>query len=33
MASFSDFIPAAKLAYREELDLILDPMWSPIKPD
>ncbi len=28
----SDFVPAAKLARREGLDFILDPMWNPIKP-
>jgi len=29
----SDFVPAAKLARREGIDFVLDPMWSPIKPD
>lgn len=29
----SDFVPAAKLARREGIDFILDPMWAPIKPD
>lgn len=29
----SDFVPAAKLARREGIDFILDPMRSPIKPD
>lgn len=29
----SDFVPAAKLARREGIDFILDPMHSPIKPD
>ena len=29
----SDFVPAAKLARREGLDFVLDPMWAPIKPD
>lgn len=29
----SDFVPAAKLARREGIDFILDPMWSPIHPD
>lgn len=29
----SDFVPAAKLARREGIDFILDPMWNPIKPD
>lgn len=27
----SDFVPAAKLARREGIDFILDPMWSQIK--
>lgn len=29
----SDFVPAAKLARREGIDFILDPMRAPIKPD
>lgn len=29
----SDFVPAAKLARREGIDFILDPMRSQIKPD
>ena len=29
----SDFVPAAKLARREGIDFILDPMRSPIKDD
>ena len=29
----SDFVPAAKLARREGIDFILDPMWKPIRPD
>ena len=29
----SDFVPAAKLARREGVDFILDPMWASIKPD
>ncbi|MCH4157678.1 MAG: NYN domain-containing protein [Acidaminococcaceae bacterium] len=29
----SDFVPAAKLARREGIDFILDPLWNPIKPD
>ena len=29
----SDFVPAAKLARREGIDFILDPMWNPINPD
>lgn len=29
----SDFVPAAKLARREGIDFILDPMWATIKDD
>lgn len=29
----SDFVPAAKLARREGLDVILDPMWQAVSPD
>lgn len=29
----SDFVPAAKLARREGIDFILDPMWNNINPD
>lgn len=29
----SDFVPAAKLARREGMEFVLDPMWSSIKPD
>lgn len=29
----SDFVPAAKLARREGIDFILDPMWAKIKDD
>lgn len=29
----SDFVPAAKLARREGIDFILDPLGAPIKPD
>lgn len=29
----SDFVPAAKLARREGIDFILDPMGTPIKPE
>ncbi|BEU86886.1 NYN domain-containing protein [Selenomonas sp. TAMA-11512] len=29
----SDFVPAAKLARREGIDFILDPLYNPIKPD
>ncbi len=27
-----DFIPAAKLARREGIDFVLDPLWNPIDP-
>lgn len=33
IAGDSDFVPAAKLARREGIDFVLDPMWAPIKPD
>jgi uncharacterized LabA/DUF88 family protein len=33
VAGDSDFVPAAKLARREGIDFILDPMWNPIRPD
>lgn len=33
VAGDSDFVPAAKLARREGLDVILDPMWSHIPDD
>jgi uncharacterized LabA/DUF88 family protein len=29
----SDFVPAAKLARREGIDVVLDPMWQRISPD
>ncbi len=29
----SDFVAAAKLARREGIDFILDPMWAPIRAD
>ena len=29
----SDFVPAAKLARREGIDFVLDPMWNHINPD
>ena len=32
IAGDSDFVPAAKLARREGIDFLLDPMWNPIKP-
>ena len=28
----SDFVPAAKLARREGIDFVLDPMWARVKP-
>ena len=28
-----DFVPAAKLARREGIDFILDPLWASIKPN
>ena len=28
----SDFVPAAKLARHEGLDVVLDPLWAPIVP-
>lgn len=28
----SDFVPAAKLARREGIDFILDPLWNHVKP-
>lgn len=31
IAGDSDFVPAAKLARREGVDFILDPMWAAIK--
>lgn len=33
VAGDSDFVPAAKLARREGIDFILDPMWAPIRAD
>ena len=30
VAGDSDFVPAAKMARREGIDFILDPMWNPI---
>ena len=33
VAGDADFVPAAKLARREGIDFILDPMWNPIPPD
>lgn len=31
-AGDADFVPAAKLARREGVDFVLDPMWLPIHP-
>lgn len=33
VAGDGDFVPASKLARREGVDFILDPMWAPINPD
>ena len=33
IAGDSDFVPAAKVARREGIDFILDPMWNQISPD
>src|SRR5271169_6479289 len=33
VAGDADFVPAAKLARREGIDFILDPMWNPISND
>ncbi len=33
IAGDSDFVPASKLARREGIDFILDPMWNHINPD
>lgn len=33
VAGDSDFVPAAKLARREGIDFILDPLWAPIRDD
>ncbi len=32
IAGDADFIPAAKLARREGVDFILDPMWQSVPP-
>lgn len=29
----ADFVPAAKLARREGIDIVLDPLWNPISSD
>ena len=33
IAGDSDFVPAAKLARREGIDFVLDPMWTNIRDD
>lgn len=33
IAGDSDFVPAAKMARREGIDFILDPMWAEIRPN
>lgn len=33
IAGDSDFVPAAKLARREGIDFLLDPMWASIRDD
>ncbi len=33
VAGDSDFVPAAKLARREGIDFVLDPMWARIRSD
>ena len=33
IAGESDFVPAAKLARREGIDFVLDPMWADIRPE
>ena len=33
VAGDSDSVPAAKLARREGIDFVLDPMWAPIRAD
>lgn len=33
IAGDSDFVPAAKIARREGIDFILDPMWNQVSPD
>lgn len=32
IAGDADFVPAAKIARREGIDFVLDPMWQPIPP-
>ncbi|MBH2019875.1 MAG: NYN domain-containing protein [Burkholderiales bacterium] len=33
VAGDSDFVPAAKLARREGIEFILDPLWQKVNPD
>ena len=33
VAGDSDFVPAAKLARREGIDFILDPLWLKVSDD
>ncbi len=33
VAGDADFVPAAKLARREGIDFVLDPMWAAISDD
>ncbi|NLD20082.1 MAG: NYN domain-containing protein [Clostridiales bacterium] len=33
IAGDSDFVPASKLARREGIDFVLDPLWAHINPD
>ena len=33
IAGDSDFVPAAKMARREGIDFILDPMWATVRPN
>ncbi|MGN0903050.1 MAG: NYN domain-containing protein [Succinivibrio sp.] len=33
IAGDSDFVPAAKLARREGIDFVLDPLWQPVADD
>ena len=33
IAGDSDFVPASKLARREGIDFVLDPIWNHINPD
>lgn len=33
VAGDSDFVPAAKLARREGVEVILDPLWNPVHSD